>query len=195
MESGGTLLSNLVSEGELAVARRLKARDPQALSDAYDLYGRIVYRLIFRIVRDVSLAEDLVQETFLRVWDRADQINNEHGVVGPWLLAIARHSALDTLKSARNRFMKRKPISDFDLPPITIDREIILSEQARMLHNAFRELTPPQRQVIELAYFEGLSQQQIAERLQQPLGTIKGRTRLALQRLRSTMGVGVLEAG
>ena len=195
MECGGTILTSFVEENELGVARRLKAKDPQALADAYDLYGRIAFRLIFRIVRDVSLAEDLVQETFLRVWNRADQISDEHGVIGPWLIAIARNSALDHVKSAGNRVVKRKPMTDFDLPPITIDRDIMLSEQARMLHTAFQELTPQQRQVIELAYFEGLSQQQIAERLQQPLGTIKGRTRLALQRLRSSIGIGVLEAG
>ena len=186
MDILGLLLASLVEEKELDLARRLRGKDPQALADAYDLYGKIAFVLIVRIVRNSAIAEDLVQETFLRAWNRADQIGESYGAIGPWLLAIARNSALDYVRSAAARFTNRKPISDADVPPITIDHEILLSERARQLQRACQALTPPQRRVVELAYYEGLSQQEIADLLQEPLGTIKGRMRLALQKLRAS---------
>jgi RNA polymerase sigma-70 factor, ECF subfamily len=189
MDILGLLLASLVDENELDLARRLKSKDPQALADAYDLYGRIAFVLIVRIVRNAAIAEDLVQETFLRVWNRVDQIGEKYGVIGPWLLAIARNSALDYVKSGAARFMNPKPISDADVPPVTIDHQIQLSERVRHLNQACETLPPNQRQVIELAYYEGLSQQEIAERLSEPLGTIKGRMRLALQRLRAAIDI------
>ncbi len=195
MDILGLLLASLVDENELDLARRLKSKDPQALADAYDLYGRIAFALIVRIVRNPAVAEDLVQETFLRVWNRADQIGEKYGVIGPWLLAIARNGALDYVKSGAARFVKPTPISDADVPPVTIDHEIQLSERARHLSKACATLPPNQRQVIELAYYEGLSQQEIADRLEEPLGTIKGRMRLALQRLRSAVNIEATQAG
>ena len=189
MDFLGILLTSLVREDELGLARRLKAKDPQALADAYDLYGRIAFALIVRIVHNSAVAEDLVQETFLRVWNRAGQISDEYGSVGPWLLTVARHSALDYVKSAAVRFGRKKPVSDADVPPVTIDHEILSADRSRLLHGAFKALNPSQRQVIELAYYEGLSHQEIADRLHQPLGTVKGWTRSALQRLRSAIDV------
>src|SRR5690242_6438415 len=189
MDILGLLLASLVDENELDLARRLKSKDPQALADAYDLYGRIAFVLIVRIVRNAAIAEDLVQETFPRVCNRVEQIVEKYGVIGAWLLAIARNSALDHVKSPAARFTNPKPISHADVPPVTIDHQIQLSERVRHLNQACETLPHNQRQVIELAYYEGLSQQEIAERLSEPLGTIKGRIRLALQRLRAAIDI------
>src|ERR1700733_4787137 len=82
-------------EGDLA--RRLKARDPNAMADLYDRYGRLTYALIFRIVRNGAAAEDLVQETFLRVWNRVQAFDQDKGALGPWVLAVARNRAIDYL--------------------------------------------------------------------------------------------------
>src|SRR3954464_12027981 len=79
------------------------ARDPQAMADLYDRYGRISYTLIFRIVRNVGVAEDLVQETFLRVWNRVQGFDNEKGSLGPWVLTVARNRAIDYLRSVDGR--------------------------------------------------------------------------------------------
>src|SRR5271154_1180625 len=83
-----------------ALVARLKRRDPQALAELYDRYGRLAYALVLRVVRDKAIAEDLVQETFLRVWNRVQSIDSEKGAIAPWLLAIARNRAIDYLRSS-----------------------------------------------------------------------------------------------
>ena len=85
------------------LARRLKNRDPHAMSDLYDRYGRLAYSLIFRVVRDTGVAEDLVQETFLRVWNRVQSFDQERGALGPWILTVARNRAIDYLRSVDGR--------------------------------------------------------------------------------------------
>src|SRR6266478_587377 len=86
-----------------ALARRLRARDPNVMGDLYNRYGRLVYSLIFRVVRNSAAAEDLVQETFLRVWNRAQSFDQERGVLGPWILTVARNRAIDYLRSIDGR--------------------------------------------------------------------------------------------
>lgn len=181
------ILATLAEDKAGALVQRLKARDPQAFADLYDLYGRILYVLVWRIVRDPSMAEDIVQECFLRVWNRAGQLSDEYGSVGPWMIAIARNCALDYRKSSQSQMSAQVPMRDLDFPPISIESDLLAADRARILKNAFFALTPEQRQVLELAYYEGLSQTAIAEKLQQPLGTIKSRTRLALQKLRAEL--------
>src|SRR5262244_342105 len=85
------------------LARRLRARDPNVMGDLYDRYGRLGYSLIFRVVRNSAAAEDLVQETFLRVWNRAHSFDAERGVLGPWILTVARNRAIDYLRSTDGR--------------------------------------------------------------------------------------------
>src|SRR5712692_5221590 len=85
------------------LARRLKNREPQAMADVYDRYGRVTYALIFRIVRNAAAAEDLVQETFLRVWNRVHAFDQEKGSLGPWVLTVARNRAIDYLRSVEGR--------------------------------------------------------------------------------------------
>jgi len=89
------------SDAELV--ERLRKRDPQALAELYDRFGRMAYSLILRVVRDTALAEDLVQETFLRVWNRIHSVDVEKGSIGPWLLAVARNRAIDYLRSTAGR--------------------------------------------------------------------------------------------
>jgi RNA polymerase sigma factor (sigma-70 family) len=85
------------------LVRRLKARDPKAMSDLYDRYGRLAYSLIHRVVRNASAAEDLLQETFMRVWNRVGSFDAERGALGPWVLAVARNRAIDYLRSVDGR--------------------------------------------------------------------------------------------
>src|SRR5258706_10738524 len=88
-------------DGDLA--RRLKAREPQAMSDLYDRYGRLAHSLIYRVARNAAAAEDLVQETFLRVWNRAQSFDQQRGALGPWILTVARNRAIDYLRSIDGR--------------------------------------------------------------------------------------------
>src|SRR5215510_12525344 len=110
------LLFAVLAEGDAELVRRLQKRDPQALGDLYDRYGRLTYALILRIVRDAGTAEDLVQETFLRVWNRVQGFNAERGAIGPWLLAVARNRAIDYLRSAGGRERNAIEFEETDHP-------------------------------------------------------------------------------
>src|ERR1700723_108510 len=97
------MMAVYASSEDRALIERLKRRDPQALAELYDRYGRVAYSLVLRVVRDQAIAEDLVQETFLRVWNRVHSIDSERGAIGPWLLAVARNRAIDYLRSQAGR--------------------------------------------------------------------------------------------
>jgi RNA polymerase sigma-70 factor, ECF subfamily len=179
--------------GDRDLIDRLRRRDPQALAELYDRYGRLTYSVILRVVRDAATAEDLVQETFLRVWNRAQGLDQERGSVGPWLLAVARNRAIDYLRSTAGRERNTLELEDTDHPALYRDMEpeILRSDKTRRVKAAMDKLSPNQRQVMELAYFEGLSQTEMAERMGQPLGTVKTWVRTALQSLRDELGVAV----
>lgn len=179
------------SEGDRPLAERLKRRDPQAMADLYDKYGRIVYALIFRVVRDSGVAEDLSQETFLRVWNRVQGFDHERGALGSWVLTVARNRAIDYLRSVDGRMAQNAVELDTNEHPSLfgdLERDVLNSDRARVLRAAFKKLTDKQQMVIELAYFEGLSQTEMADRMKQPLGTVKTWMRSALRTLRDEVG-------
>lgn len=173
-------------EGDMEMVKRLKGGDPEALAEIYGRYGRVAYSLVLHVVRDAAIAEDVVQETFLRVWDRAWSFDAERGALVAWLLSVARSRAIDYLRSASGRERNAVAWEDGDHPSLYIytEREILASDMARAVRAALLRLAPQQREVIELAYFAGLTQTEMAERLGQPLGTVKTRMRTALKNLR-----------
>ncbi len=184
------IFAALDAEGDRDLATRLQRRDPQALAELYDKYGRIAFALIVRIVRDQGIAEDLTQETFLRVWNRMAGFDAERGALGAWVLTVARNRAIDYLRSVDGRTRQNAiELSAIETPSVFVDLEanLINSDRARQLKGAFEKLNEKQRMVIELAYFEGLSQTEMAERMKQPLGTVKTWVRTALQVLRTEL--------
>jgi RNA polymerase sigma-70 factor (ECF subfamily) len=187
------LLAIHAPEADADLVDRLQHRDPQALAQLYDRYGRVTYSLILRVVRDTGVAEDLVQETFLRVWNRVQGFNAEKGSIGPWLLAVARNRAIDYLRSATGRQRNALEFEENEHPALYTDmeRDLLLADEARRVKVAMQKLSPNQRQAIELAYFEGLSQTEMAERMGQPLGTVKTWVRTALKNLRDELGAAV----
>ena len=176
------------TRNEQDLAARLKRREPQAMADLYDQYGKLVFSVILRIVREPGIAEDLTQEAFLRVWNRAQFFDQEKGALGPWVLTVARNRAIDYLRSVDGRMAQKttefEPAREHPSGFVNLERDVINSDQARVLRGAFGKLTPNQRVVIEMAYFEGLSQTEMAERMKQPLGTVKTWVRSALKALR-----------
>ena len=184
------LLALYAGEDETDLIARLQRRDPQALAELYDRYGRTAYSLILRMVRDKSIAEDLVQETFLRVWNRVHTIDLAKGAIGPWLLAIARNGAIDYLRSSAGRERNAVELDEAGHAPLYGEMEagILISDQARRARAAMNNLAPNYRTVMELAYFEGLTQSEMSVRMGQPLGTIKTWVRAALQCLRDELG-------
>jgi RNA polymerase sigma-70 factor (ECF subfamily) len=177
---------------ELAI--RLQRRDPDAMADLYDRFGRLAWSVIVAIVHDAAVAEDLVQETFLRVWNRVHAFEPGRGALGAWLLAIARNRAIDHLRSSSGRMDRGAWELDVREHPslfVNMEREVLNADHARVIRKAIAGLNANQQKVIELAYYEGLSQTEMAERLGEPLGTVKTWVRAALKHLRDELGQGV----
>jgi len=172
------------------LVRRLKAHEPKAMSDLYKRYGRIAYSVILRIVRNTAVAEDLTQETFLRVWNRVGLFDSERGALGAWVLTVARNRAIDHVRSQEGRLEANSVnLERLERPGLFVDLEesALTIDRARRLKMALEKLNANQRTVIELAYYEGMSHTEMAARLQQPLGTVKTWMRTALQILRTEL--------
>ena len=140
-----------------------------------------------RLLSDRSLAEDVVQEVFLTVWRQADSFREQRGAVRPWLLTVVHHRAIDALRKRRPGANESLDLARHDLPTPDAWADVYAHLSQQQIREALLQLPPDQREAIELAYFSGLTQQEIAQRLQTPLGTIKGRMRLALQKLKTSL--------
>jgi len=174
-------------ERDLVLLLRLQARDETALGALYDVHGALLYGVAVRIVRDAAEAEDVVQETWMQVWRNAASYDPRRGTVAAWLLTLARSRALDRWRAAaaRQRAVQAAE-NEAPPPPVVADPETT-SAQAQLasrLTQAMATLSPDHRRVLELAYFGGLSQSEIATRLGAPLGTVKSWTRQGLSKLR-----------
>ena len=172
---------------------RLSFRDLEAFRTLYKRYSGLVYSASLRVLRDANLAEDMVQEIFLRIWRKPESYVSQRGKFATWLTSVARNRAVDEIRS-RNRRYRHETASpeeqEWDVPGDERDDPALtaeLSDQRRLILAAMSGLPPEQKKVIELAYFGGLTQQEIAERLQQPLGTVKTRIRLGMQKLRAAL--------
>lgn len=165
--------------------------DHLALGELYDRHARLLYSLALRIVRERSDAEDVLQETFSQVWRQANRFEASRGTVVGWLVTVTRSRALDRLRQRRTQ---REGAADFDRVTDSLadqsralDLQLVTAEQANRVRQALAALPDELRIPLELAYYEGLSQSEIAERLRTPLGTIKTRMRQTLLRLREAL--------
>jgi len=183
------------SDADVQLVRGMQAGDQAALGAFYDRWFPVVNCLITRMLKTAGDAEDVVEETFWQAWRQAERYEPSRGSVQTWLLTMARSRALDRLRS--NRRLREESIDADDAPafakfaesPDDPSLDVEHSERRRMVLAALAELPPEQRQALELGYFSGLSQTEIAERTGQPLGTIKTRMRLAMLKLRERLSV------
>jgi RNA polymerase sigma-70 factor, ECF subfamily len=178
------------AEADRAAVQRMARGDHDALADLYDRHSRLLYSLALRIVRLQADAEDVLQEVFAQVWRQASRYETNRGTVIGWLVTLTRSRALDTLRRGRARPQATdgEPRAQ-EVPDMSpgIDLTLVSAEQASAVRTALEALPDNQRVPLELAYYEGLSQSEIAAKLDVPLGTIKTRTRQALLRLRDAV--------
>jgi len=177
-------LAHLSDEALVLLAAR---SEETALAELYDRYGRTAYGLALRIVRDRALAEDAVQEAFLALWRTSSRLVPERGKASTWILTLVHRRAVDTVRREQRRrteSLERAP------EPASggVEEDAWLRLQRERVQAALRSLPDPQREAIELAYYGGFSQSELAERLGQPLGTIKSRMFAGLSRLRELLG-------
>jgi len=179
----------LSQEEERSIVRRLKARDERALSELYDLVAPWVLGVAFRILHDEDEADEVLSDVFVQVWGRIDQHDARRGPLVPWILSIARNRALDVLRRQRRwwrkaeRWQRARTAEAEESPPAPAEASVPGWPVHREVHAAIAALPEEQRRVVLLAYFEGLTHSEIARRLDQPLGTVKTRLRIAQQKL------------
>ena len=170
--------------------QQVAKQDREAFSQLYDRCSSLVFSLAIRMLRELPDAEDLLQEVFLQVWRQASNYDAERGSPEAWIVNITRSRAIDKLRSIRRR---EKSFVLTDDPARAessdnVETSAAESETRLAMNSALKNLPQAQRSVLELAYFDGLTQTEIAEKLSEPLGTVKTRMRAGIQRLRELVG-------
>ena len=180
--------------------RRVARHDGEALAELYDLYASRVFGVCLRILNETQLAEDIVQEVFVRVWERAHLFEQSRGSVSAWLMGITRNICIDQLRRRQARPQAAEPPTgeNPDALPFEetltdaqpdVPEQAAENERATLVRRALATLSPEQQLVIELSYFRGLTRREIARRLEWPEGTVHTRARLALQNLRQQLSL------
>lgn len=179
---------------DVALIRRMCDADETALGALYDRWMRSLYSLVFHLLKDADEAEDVVEETFWQAWRKASSYEPSRGAVSTWLLTIGRRRALDRLRAKGRR--REEPLTGeagglagIAAPGADPSAAVEASELRTNVLAALRELPEEQREVLDLGYFQGLSQTEIADATGQPLGTVKTRMRLAMQKLREPLSM------
>jgi RNA polymerase sigma-70 factor, ECF subfamily len=192
-----------IPAGDSDLVLRAAGGDERAMAALYDRYGEVLYAVAYRIVGQRADAEEVVLDALAQAWREATRFEASRGSVAGWLTTIARSRALDLVR-ARTRRERITASAAAERPdsspamgswPVDPSSGVDLAERRKQVQQALEALSPPQRRAIELAYFEGLSQSEIAERLQEPLGTIKTRVRLGMQKLRESLRPFYFEPG
>lgn len=188
--------SQTAATADAALVARVVAGDERALGELYDRHGSMVYGLAYAIVRDPADAEEVAADAFAQLWRSAPEYEASRGSVASWLSTITRSRALDRIRARQRRaqMMDRAAVQDADgfalpLAPMSLspDGGAERSEISKLVTSSLAELPQPQRQVIEMAYFGGLSQSEIATQLAEPLGTVKTRMRTGMGKLRDAL--------
>jgi RNA polymerase sigma factor (sigma-70 family) len=168
---------------DAAAVARVAGGDAVALRELYDRYGRVVYSFAYRLTGDATLSEECVQDVFVALWRRAADFDPKRARLTTWLFTVARNRAIDLGRQKARRPELRDDLETTESAPDTADL-VAVADESQRLAEAMAELPEEQLAVLRLAYFDGLSHAEIAELIGIPLGTVKGRVRLALERLR-----------
>jgi len=171
---------------DLALIARIKRRDHTALAELYDKYGGRVYSLAVTIVGEDMAAQEVTQDTFIKIWEHPETYRYDESKFLAWLLMITRHRAIDHLRREKLRSGQSMSMDDEAMPEMP-DASLDVEEKWREMRHVLDGLPAEQREVIVMAYYHGLSQSEIADMLNWPLGTVKTRLRLGMQKLRDAL--------
>jgi len=174
---------------DAALLRLIARTQEQALGELYDRYRRLVYSMALNATGDAGLAEEITQDVFLRVWNKAETYRPEQGKVVTWLSSIARYRSIDLLRRQAirpegNRAAWAEEGNSLPSDGPDIEGEVVISQRRQIVRKAIDQLPTEQGQALAYAYFQGYSHSEIAEALHEPLGTVKTRIRLGMQKLR-----------
>jgi len=169
---------------DLALVAAVRSGDQSAMAALYDRYSSIVYAVALRVLQDTGAAEDILQDIFMQLWRNPGAFDSSRGNMGAWLAVIARHRAIDALR-------KRRPENDIEDVVVAVETDFAgdadRSRAMVKVRGVLETMPPPQRSALEMAYFEGLTHSEIAEKTGEPLGTIKTRIRAGLLSLRKVL--------
>lgn len=179
-------------QAEAELMRRVAARDHRAFTELSEKYSALIFSTAFKVLNHYEDTEDVMNEVLATIWKKAGTYHPKKGSLVTWICTTARNRSIDRVRSVQRRsslYDRFEEKIEGDAPEArTTGRELLyLSDARHVLQSAVVELSPEQREVIELAYFEGLTQKQIAERIDSPLGTVKARIRRGVERLRVTI--------
>lgn len=173
-----------------ALIKRVADGDQSALTTLYDSTSRLVFGLILRVVTDRSTAEEVLLDVYTQVWRQARTYDTKRGAPLAWLMTIARTRGIDRLRSGRYEHLNKESLDamgDVSSGTASPEADTVTAERRQLVRSALETLSTEQREVIELAYYSGLSHSEIALKLGQPLGTVKTRTRLGMMKLRDML--------
>ena len=173
-----------------ALIKRVADGDQSALTTLYDSTSRLVFGLVLRVVNDRSTAEEVLLDVYTQVWRQASTYDSQRGAPLAWLMTIARTRGIDRLRSGKLEHQNRESldsIGEITSSTASPEADSVTAERRQLVRKALESLSAEQREVIELAYYSGLSHSEIALKLGQPLGTVKTRTRLGMMKLRDML--------
>lgn len=174
----------------ISLVQQVATGDQSALATLYDTTNRLIYGLVLRVLGDANSAEEVLLDVYTQVWRQAASYDTNRGAPLAWLTTIARSRAIDRLRSGWQDQRRKEPLDVLGDAPggeASPEEMTVASERQRFVRHALNLLSPEQREVIELAYYSGLSHSEIAAKLNQPLGTVKTRTRLGMMKLREAL--------
>jgi RNA polymerase sigma-70 factor (ECF subfamily) len=180
------------TEAEIALLLAVSKRDRDAFRELHQRYSGVLYSTAYKVLNDESEAEDVVQDVFVQIWDKADMYDPLRGRPLTWAVTLTRNKAIDRLRSSQRRFrlkdeFEREVETTSHRPSVDSVDRVYSREKNRIIRSAVLELSSEQREAIEMAFFKGLTQHEIAEELQQPLGTVKARIRRGMMKLKKVI--------